>query len=154
MENEALKNIIINIISNSNLCSIFYFNEKYCCSNILNMKSILHTNYSSQSQQCWFCENVNLLLSKGNEFILRLCWKTKKQLECKKWEKARESEIKEWSVRSFIKIISKLCCWFLCSYWNFKKNSLYICHSLTVSEVLGPTLPEIKKNHEDNFYDP
>lgn len=114
------KTLLINIISNSNLCSVFYFNDKHCCSNILNMKSILQTNYSSQSQQCWFYENVNLLLSKGNEFISRLCGKKKKpkQLERKKWEKARESEIKEWSVRSFIKIISKLCCWFLHSYWN------------------------------------
>lgn len=123
------KTLLINIMSNSNLCSIFYLNDKHCCSNVLNIKSILQTNYSSQSQQCWFYEKANLLLSKGNEFIWRLCGKKKAVGECK--EKTREIEIKEWSVRSFIKIISKLCSWFLHCNWNLKKNTPCICHSLT-----------------------
>lgn len=59
------KILLINIMSDSKLCSIFYFTDKHCCSNVLKMKSILQINYSSQSQWHRFCENVNLLLSKG-----------------------------------------------------------------------------------------
>lgn len=76
---------------------MFYilFTDKYGCSNVLNIKSILQTNYSSQSQQRCSVGMLIFCWVKGNIFNWSLWERKNNSWKVKSNQKQEQEEYKK-----------------------------------------------------------